>query len=148
MRWFRRRQDDGRRLLVEGARLVADAEAFLSGNYARILQNHGDAVPGWAYLNMIAHGDLRSLHQTRRAPGRANSSMAVADLSEETWRNAQRTLATELLELVNDDPQMLARVQQRFLVPLELQLMNTETGSNVTVSELLQFTRAAFRCIP
>jgi len=73
---------------------------------------------------------------------------AVVDWSEETWWNAKRMLATELLELVDNDADMLARVQQRVLVTFELQLMNTEMGSTFSVFELVQFTRAALRlCI-
>jgi hypothetical protein len=142
--WFGQRKGEGRPLLAVSSRLIADTEAFLSGDYADHLRRCCDVVPGWARLNSFAHGDLERLRQVER-PFAAPRSAAVAEWIEETWRSAQRVLASELLELVDNDPEMLSRVQHTVLVPLELQLMHTEAESGLTAFELVQATRAALR---
>ena len=144
MRWFGSGGGDERPLTASSARLVADTEAFLAGRYASHLRHHHDAVPAWARLNRLAHGDLASLHQCRR-PFAATKSAAFADWTEESWRRAQQRLATELLELVDNDPDKLSHVQRSVLVPLELRLIQIERERNVTALELVQSTRSALR---
>ncbi|MGD0943680.1 MAG: hypothetical protein ABR972_05315 [Acidimicrobiales bacterium] len=61
------------------------------------------------------------------------------------WRNAERVLANELLELVENDPDVLSRVQQTVLVPLEFELMRTAAERGLTAFELVQSTRTALR---
>jgi len=144
MRWFQPRRDDERPLTASSARLVADAEAFLAGEYANHLRRHRVAVPGWARLNRLAHGDLASLHQCRRPLATAKSA-AFADWPEESWRRAQQLLATELLKLVDNDPDKLSQVQRSVLVPLELRLIHVEEERSLTALELVQSTRSALR---
>jgi hypothetical protein len=144
VRWFGQRKGEGRPVLAVNSRLIADTEAFLSGDYADHLRRCSAVVPGWARLNSFAHGDLERLRQVERA-FTAPRSAAVADWIEETWRTAQQVLANELLELVDNDPEMLSRLQHTVLVPLELQLMHTEAESGLTAFELVQSTRAALR---
>lgn len=144
MTWFRSSRDDEHPLSASSARLVADAEAFLSGVYAHHLRHHQDAVPGWARLNCLAHGDLASLHKCRRSFA-ATKSAAFADWPEENWQRAQQLLASELLELVDNDPDNLSRVQRNVLVPLELRLIQREQESALTALELVQSTRSALR---
>jgi hypothetical protein len=117
-------------------------QAFLSGDYADYLRHRGEAMRGWARLNNLAHGDLESLCEPRR-PFAVPKSGAFADWLEETWRSAQGLLANELLELVDNEPGRLSRVQQTVLVPLEFELMQTEAESTLTALELVQSTRAA-----
>jgi hypothetical protein len=125
---------------------VEDTEAFLSGDFANHSRRCDGAVPGWARLNRFAHGDLQSVRDARRSF--PQGSAAVADGQEETWRKAQRLLADELLAVVGGDPELLAAVQRTALVPLELQLIETESTRAVTASELVRSTRAALRsCI-
>jgi hypothetical protein len=144
MRWFGPKRDDERPLTASSARLVADAEAFLSGEYANHLRRHRDAVPGWARLNRLAHGDLSNLQQCRR-PFAATKSAAFADWPEESWRRAQQLLASELLDLVDNDPDKLSHVQRSVLVPLELRMIQIDRERALTASELVQSTRSAVR---
>ena len=51
----------------------------------------------------------------------------------------------ELLDLVKGDPEALVRVQQRALIPLELQLIGAKTNSGLTTFELVQSARSAMR---
>ena len=93
--WFGRRKNQSRSTVEAGDQLIADIEAFLSGDYADHVQRRGDRVPGWAWLNRFAHGDLLSVLQVRRATLTAGS--APARETEEAWRSAQQILASELL---------------------------------------------------
>jgi hypothetical protein len=36
--------------------LVAECEAFFSGQYAQYLDNENRPIPVWAWLNVLAHG--------------------------------------------------------------------------------------------
>ena len=44
--------------IADAAQLVAEAEAFLSGDILSHLQRSGRSIPDWAWLNALAHGDL------------------------------------------------------------------------------------------
>jgi hypothetical protein len=143
MVWFGQ-HDQERPLTAASSRLVADAEAFLSGDYANHLCRKRDMVPGWARLNTFAHGDLRSVRRARR-PQMIRPPSAIVDPAAEEWIIAQQLLADELLELVDGDAEMLAYVQESVLVPLEFHLMQED---GLTAFDLVQFTRAALRsCI-
>lgn len=142
MRWFGRPGGNGPHSAA-GSRLIVDAEAFLAGDFAGHLRSQDEIVPAWARLNNLAHGDLQSLRQARRAF--VPTSSAALDWTETTWRNAERVLANELLEFVENDPEVLSRVQRTVLVPLELELMRTEAERGLTAFELVQSTRTALR---
>lgn len=141
MRLGRRSDGDGA-ISIDCAWLIADTEAFLSGDYARHMRRHGQVVPTWARLNQLAHGELRSLRHARR-PLSAGRSAAIADWTEEAWRSAQRVLARELLSFVGNDRDLWSAVQRTVLIPLELQLIAAEATGGVTALELVQCTRAA-----
>jgi hypothetical protein len=144
VRWFGQRRGEGRALSAGSSPLIGDIEAFLSGYYADHLRRRSDAVPGWARLNSFAHGDLEILRRVRR-PFATPSCAAFADWPEETWRIAEGVLASEVLEIVANDGEVLSRLQQTVLVPLELRLMDTEAERGLTAFELVRFTRAALR---
>jgi hypothetical protein len=141
MRWFRAGDAVDRQLERASSRLISETEAFMGGELAGRLRRQHANVPGWARLNFLAHGDLQGLRVTRRL-ALARRSTTIAELTEESWGSAQLVLARELFELVGNDPHLLADVQRRVLVPLELQLMEHES---LTAFELVQFTRAALR---
>lgn len=141
MRWFRAGDAVDRQLERANSRLISETEAFMAGELAGRLRRQKATVPGWARLNFLAHGDLQRLRVTRRL-GLSRRSTNIAELTEESWGSAQLVLARELFELVGNDPCLLADVQRRVLVPLELQLMEHES---LTAFELVQFTRAALR---
>lgn len=144
MTWFGSRKEVDRPLVSASSRLIADTEAFLSGQYADHLQRHRDAVPAWARLNALAHGDLATLGQDRRTLS-ATRLAAIANSPEEVWRRAEQLLAAELLEFVDDDPEKLSCVQKSVLVPLELSLILVEVERGLSAAELVQATRSALR---
>jgi hypothetical protein len=95
--------------------LVADCEAFLSGQLAERVEMQAVRVPVWAWTNLLAHGtegDLRS--ECTTAHKRRNT------LADE-WRDARAYLAGEVLQL-SDHQSSLSEMQHAVLVPLELDL--------------------------
>lgn len=141
MTWFGLRQGKERTHVGASSRLIADTEAFVSGEYARHLRRHRDAVPGWAQLNQFAHGDIETLRRARRPPS-ARQPATFAHPPEEAWRTAHELLAGDIIELVGSDPWLLSHLQRNVLVPLELQLMYE---GDLTAFELVHITRSALR---
>lgn len=123
------------------SRLTNGAEAFLCGEYATHLHRHGEVVPGWARLNTLAHGDVDSLRRAERSFA-VRRPETFADLADDSWKTALRVLAREVNQLVGADPDLLVRLQQSALVPLEFRLMSADA---LTAYELVQLTRAAVR---
>ena len=147
------------------AELVSETEAFLSGDALSLFQRSGRVAPAWAWLNALAHGDLDCIRRVRKVC--TKESAALSDLQEEAWtvsdpledswrevamrqedwRSAERVLTDELLELVEDDSEMLRRIQESALLPLELQMLDPEGRDALSPFELVQSTRAALRSI-
>jgi hypothetical protein len=150
---------------AELAELVSETEAFLSGDALSLFQRSGRVAPAWAWLNALAHGDLDCIRRVRKMC--TEESAALADAQEEAWavsdpledswrevamrreawRSAERVLADELLELVEDDSEMLRRIQASAILPLELQIFDSEGRDALSPFELVQSTRAALRSI-
>jgi hypothetical protein len=130
-----------RRIRAAGPRLVADAEAFLNGNYLDHLRGQGDGASGWAWLNRLAHGDLESI---ARVPGSIISHIAqLGEWTNDEWLTAEQIIVSEVLDLVSGDASALARLQKGVLVPLELRLIQVDLSRGLTPIELVQSTRAA-----
>jgi hypothetical protein len=142
---FFRRQMPPAKSAADSSLLIAETEAFLSGEYANYLRSLQRGVPGWAWLNGLAHGGLPGLRETQRSTRILSSAMRVADRS---WYEAQTILGRDLLWIVKGDPRRLTFIQQSILVPLELRLMELEANDGLTAYELVQATRAALRPTP
>ncbi|HET9732821.1 MAG TPA: hypothetical protein VFP54_09125 [Acidimicrobiales bacterium] len=111
-RWFRR---NGRRTIPE-ADLAAECEAFLRGESARLLEDHGRPVPAWAWVNVLAHADTATM-------------LALAVGLEGPWRSQRsreaavvQHLAAALIDECVSGSTTLAEIQRTRLVPLELRL--------------------------
>jgi hypothetical protein len=141
MTWFGQRNDEEQAVATASSRLIADAEAFLSGDYAGHLSRQREAVPAWAWLNVFAHGDLSHVRRARRGFG-AREPVEPTEGTDESWRIAQRILADQLLEIVQGDTVTLSYVQETVLVPLELMLMYERS---LTAFDMVQVARAALR---
>ena len=108
--------------------LVAECEAFLSGHYA---QNPGDndwCAPGWARLNVLAHGSDADVATLAANGGQPWDNSA--------WPQALAFLAQELLSEATRQGRPLPDLQRSTLVPLELDLLEPSEPSCV---ELFQF---------
>jgi hypothetical protein len=113
-----------------------DAEAFLAGRLLERSSLVGDPwpIPGWYWLNGVAHGDqarLAEIAAEEPAPEDPN-----ADLS---WSVARSMLARDVLVAGQGSLDRLAQVQRELLVPLELHLACEE---RITAKTLLSRTRS------
>jgi hypothetical protein len=143
MSWLRRLRNKDKWVAPLGAVLAQETEAFLSGSYVNQRLHRKGAVPGWAWLNTLAHGELDDIK-----PLKGSSFVDYDDVESmmnAPWRSAQRILANELLSFVDDDVESLSHVQQRVLVPLELRLIDTEANRGLSEFELVRSFRAALR---
>lgn len=104
-----------RRRRKEALQLPVEAEAFLEGHYAEYCALRAEAVPVWAWTNLLAHGGERELQAESRAP---SSRPTLAELP---WRQARSSLAAEVLECAEQHCP-LPSLQQEVLIPLELAL--------------------------
>jgi hypothetical protein len=165
MEMWRGRSRRNARTPDEVVRLLIETEAFLSGEFLRHLEGRGSAIPGWAWVNALAHGDLRRIRQVRRAGVEQSAALRnwsieawtvaepledswrIARAQEEAWRRAQRVLAEEVLHLVGNDREVLGYLQQTALVPLELHLMERESRGSLSPSDLVIATRSALRSV-
>ncbi|HEX3841553.1 MAG TPA: hypothetical protein VHU85_12230 [Acidimicrobiales bacterium] len=141
MTWFGQRNGEEQSVAAASTRLIADAEAFLSGDYADHLSRNRESVPAWAWINAFAHGDLSRVRRARRGFG-ARELAEPTEGTDESWRIAQRIVADQLLEIVRGDRLTLSYVQETVLVPLELMLMYERS---LTAFDMVQVTRAALR---
>ncbi|MDZ7733136.1 MAG: hypothetical protein U5R31_08465 [Acidimicrobiia bacterium] len=83
--------------------------AFVHGHYVEHCLSHGQAVPEWAWLNLLAHGTTHELSHHSRA-GR----------SGDQWHQARAFMADEILDHVARRQIPLTTFQTDVLVPLEL----------------------------
>lgn len=94
--------------------MAADCEAFLTGHLARHLEEAGQEVPAWAWMNLVAHGTGDDL-LAERAVDPASYFPAGK------WHEASSLLAAEVLDMTSGDGS-LGELQREVLVPLELEL--------------------------
>jgi hypothetical protein len=106
--------------------LVAECEAFFSGQYAQYLDNENRPIPVWAWLNVLAHGsedDITAL-AAGEPPRRTFPETAV-------WHQALAFLAQELMSQAARRGRPVADLQCSTLVPLELELAGRRAPSSV-----------------
>jgi hypothetical protein len=95
-----------------------DVVAFLHGHYVEHCLSHGDAVPDWAWLNLLAHGTTDELQHDSQG-GRAG----------DRWHQARALMADEILDHVARRRIPLEMLQRDVLVPLELDSIACRTTS-------------------
>lgn len=118
-----RRQHEGRRPSRREGRLVADCQAFLTGDYPSRLSRRSRWE--WAWVNTLAHGSLPAIEAlASRQPGRRAGAAVFA--------------AGEIVRAHARDGWDLAGFQRQFMVPLELECMRgTVNGPVATVERIL-----------
>lgn len=105
-----------------------ECEAFLAGRFVPHRWPEGSATPVWAWLNEAAHGEAEHI-----------AAVAAEDLTEET-PVPERTRVLLARALVAAGPAAaLPELQQRILVPLELELV----GSIMTPRRLVELVGRA-----
>lgn len=102
--------------------LAEESEALLAGRYHELLLgNHGQALPGWAWMNPLAHAECAELK--RLANLSPNRDDPLAFLSY---------LAHEVLLRTGEDDKAIRQIQHDTLVPLELALLRQAGVSDLT----------------
>jgi hypothetical protein len=120
--------------------LVDATEAYLAGRYASYLRRNGMAVPGWAWLNTLAHAPVEELARLAAPPEpRERLERAL----ESPFERSGRILAAELLGLVGDDRGRLIDLQSRALIPLELDLITASFAHALDPDQLVDSFREA-----
>jgi hypothetical protein len=97
--------------------IVEQCSAFLNGTYRELLEAPRQAVPAWALINAIAHGDCEKVGRRAAVQARQDDSDAYVP-----------RLARHALVKMRTEGGSLKDVQNSILVPLELALVSS-TGS-------------------
>jgi hypothetical protein len=121
--------------------LVRETEAFLSGCYVEQAARDSTAIPAWALLNTVAHGDLARIKAAARSGlGPLRFALPLG------WSKAARELAREVAALVGDDEELLESIQLAVLIPFELEFIK-EHGADTDLAAALAWGRAALHSV-
>lgn len=115
--------------------LVVECEAYLSGRYARYLEETSRPVPGWAWLNLLARGSEADIA--------ALASGEACDPGPTVWQQALSFLALELLSRAAQQGRTLEELQRSTLVPLEFRLAKRGTPPYLTPATFVSIVLAA-----
>ena len=97
--------------------IARECEAFLAGRYHELLLRNHQTIPGWAWVNPLAHADWAELERLANlAPRRHNPLMLLSYLADEVLLHA------------GHDTMTLKQIQRETLVPLEFSLLH-QSGS-------------------
>jgi hypothetical protein len=96
--------------------LVQECELFLAGDYAEYLASQYRAIPNWAWLSLLVHGNREQLS----ALAKENTGGEECGRRSTVWGQAVAFLAGVLLSQRHDD-QDLDELRRSVLVPIELE---------------------------
>lgn len=119
----------------DGARLVAECEAFLAGTLSEDACESAGRVPVWYWVNLLAHGDADQLRAIHATPTTQRDRFA-------DWRVARSFLAGEVLDRVEPGGTTLPHLQRDALVPLELNLLSQRATRRWSPGDLVTATLA------
>lgn len=109
---FRRREKGKPALNASG--VLNEASAMVEGDYLEFLLAARQPIPGWAWLNPLAHRSVPRVVQMART--------AAAGLDPEGWSGALSSLAAEMVRM-GGTVEGVERIQRDALVPFELELL-------------------------
>lgn len=136
--WLRQQLE--RHSYAVGAVMAEECEAFLAGEYVRVLArtDAGGAVPPWVWLNPIAHRRPTALRHYLGEVGGAVHRQTL------TWRECQAIITAELFDLAGGDEEVVRELQREALQPLECLL----AGEDVTPDGLASLAVRAMWASP
>lgn len=123
LEWRRRDSAD----VQVGPSVGEECEEFLAGHLTEYLTVVGRPIPGWAWLNRVAH--VRRDELILLASGGFPTDPPA-------WRRALACLARAVLDQGEVDGG-LDEIQRRLLIPLELQLIGEPGGNTLSPSQLI-----------
>ena len=109
-----------------GEALVEECEAFLAGGYVERCEARQNPVPGWAWMNVLAHGTEADLR-----------AAALDRPHDDAGHQARAFVAGELIDLIDAGCLDLETFQCEVLVPLELDVIACPTSSVWRPAELV-----------
>lgn len=113
--------------------VLAQAEELMCGGVAAGYHKRGADVPGWAHVNLLAHGSYQDLAHIAARAGLRHPS---------TWDSAVGGLAQDLIRL-DLNGSALRELQVAALVPLELELLSHRQREPATPAQLITLVRGA-----
>jgi len=127
-----RRWRRGRR--CDRSQMAEECQAFLAGRYHESLPgNRKQALPGWAWINPLAHADYDELDRLANLSPSPDDPLAFLSY-----------LADEVLLRTSGDGVVLRRIQHDSLIPLELDLLHHPSSSDPT--EIARIIRDRLDC--
>ncbi len=102
---------------------------LLEGGAVEVFRQSGQSVPGWAYVNALAHSRADKL-TSLKTPSRF--------LHPSGWDAVLAYLATELLTIAHGRLDEISFMQRADLVPLELDLLAGEIQEPETPGQLAE----------
>jgi len=124
----RRREE--RAAQVAAGDVLDEAAALLGGRMVHRYEP-GETVPGWAWVNELAHAGWDELTRLADPTGPTSGS---------SWEGAVEYLAAEVASAAGS-PAGLRELQRSRLVPLELDLLAANDRMVATPTELVQLVR-------
>ena len=115
----------------EGRELGKECETYLCGRYAEYMDARHRVVPNWAWINVLAHGDLERLRELAAGDGLDPTRRTRTTV----WWQAVAFVA-DVVVAQGDDGSSLDELQRSVLVPIELAWL--ATGPRRTPSQLVR----------
>jgi hypothetical protein len=115
--------------------LVDECSLFLNGTYALAMDSDGLPVPGWAWLNLLAHGSPAIVR------GLADEEPTSVDRGDTRWRSATSLLAVELLAASERTGRSLGELQRILVFRLEVEPTEPAIANPAAPAELVQTVR-------
>jgi hypothetical protein len=100
---------------------LAALEAYRAGRYAEHLLDLGAAIPGWAWVNALAHGNVLDI----AAAALASPNPASVPEPYRPWFRARSAMAQALMRVTVRRGTRLRDVQRAVLLGMELELAAT-----------------------
>jgi hypothetical protein len=111
----------------------SDYECFLAGDYVRFLEQHDRPVPGWAWLNVLAHGTDEQITELASRPLKPQPGVEPPG----SLGDAVAYLAGVILAAARTRAHTLAYLQRSALIPLELTLASDPERQSLTPADLV-----------
>lgn len=100
---------------------LAALEAYRAGRYAELLLDLGSAVPGWAWVNALAHGNVLDI----AAVALASPNPSCVPEESRPWFRARSAMAQAVMRITVRRGSKLRDVQRGVLLGIELELAAT-----------------------
>lgn len=116
---FRRRASVPSPAMADPGSLVEECEAYVQGHFLDLLKSGGQPLPGWVWINPLAHGTIADIR-------------TLADHHEPGPSRLVARVANEMLRRIESGEATLPNLQWRTLIPLEIQLARQSTRDGPT----------------